>query len=169
MTLDFTSRIEEYHTYFPEGVYSVAFLVDPTVPEWDQNKKLAWYANNKNGKVKDLRKAIKTARYKEIESFLFEQVRLSPSAQRLFSTTRVRHRDPITKKGATEWVYTDCDTIHSIFDLAHRTFPGGDVMKFYLKGIDPSTGKLITSINSIADEKQRILPTFTGQIIHQLS
>ena len=168
MTLDFTSRIEEYHTYFPEGLYSVAFLVDPIVPEWDFTKKKIWFDNNKGAKIKDLQKAMRTARYKEVESFLFEQVRLSPSAQRLFSTTRVRQRDPITKKGATEWVYTDCDTIHLMFDKAHSTFPGGDLMKFYFKGIDPVTGKLVESINSLADNKQRAFPTYSGQIIHKV-
>ena len=168
MTLNFTSRIEEYHTYFPEGLYSVAFLVDPIVPEWDFTKKKTWFDNNKGAKIKDLQKAVRTARYKEIESFLFEQVRLSPSAQRLFSTTRVRQRDPITKKGATEWVYTDCDTIHLMFDKAHSTFPGGDLMKFYFKGIDPVTGELVESINSLADNKQRVFPTYSGQIIHKV-
>jgi hypothetical protein len=168
MTLDFTKRIEEFHTYFPEGIYSVAFLVDPTVEDWNNAEKTQWYAKKKKNENMTLAKAMKTKAYKEIESFLFEQVQSQPSAIRLYSTTRVKDPHPTTKKGITEWVYTDCDTIHAAFDVAHAKYPGGELMKFYFKGIDPVTGKIIKSINDVADEKRKSGTVFTGQITHVL-
>ena len=175
MSLDFTKRIDEYHTYFPEGVYSVAFLVEPVVAEWDVNRKKEWIARmrQKNMDVPQIRmtmgSATKTEKFKEIEAFLFTEVEKAPSSVRLHSTTRVRHADPETKKGATEWIYSDCETIHRAFEAAHAKYPGGELLKFYFKGIDPVTGKIITSINDAADEKRSKLPGFTGQITHQLN
>ena len=39
MALKFSNRSEAYHTYFPLGVYYVAFLEEPRIPMTTRNKK----------------------------------------------------------------------------------------------------------------------------------
>ena len=39
VAMNFRSRIEQYHTYFPNGVYMVAFLEEPPVPIKTRSKK----------------------------------------------------------------------------------------------------------------------------------
>ena len=174
MSLDFTSRIDEYHTYFPEGVFHVAFLCDPTVEEWSENEKKEWKEKwmkaTKNKKLqvtpKDVIKAMKTQKYKEIEKYIFEYV-ANNNGQRLHSTVNVRHPDPITKKGETEWFYTDDSLVHEAFTSAEEKY-GGEKLLFSLGGLDPETGELIESINVIAEKKLKTLPHYSGSITYQI-
>ena len=39
MTKNFDARADQYHTYFPGGVYLVAFLADPPLNTWKNKKK----------------------------------------------------------------------------------------------------------------------------------
>ena len=165
MTLDFSSRLDEYHTYFPEGVYHVAFLIDPKVEEWSAEKKEEWRinANLKKYTKKDVMKAMRTQKYKEIEKFLFTHVSKN-DGRRLYSTVNVRNPDPITRKGATEWFYTDVGLIHEAFTNAEKEY-GGETLLYHFSGLDPDTGELIESINDLAEKRRKSFPNFSGNVL----
>jgi hypothetical protein len=165
MTLDFINRLDEYHTYFPEGVYHVAFLIDPEVQMWNDEKIEEWKnnANLKRYTKKDVMKAMRTQQYKEIEKFLFDHVSKN-DGRRLHSTVNVRNPDPITRKGATEWFYTDVGLIHEAFTKAEKMF-GGEKSLYYLSGLDPDTGEQVESINDLAEKRKRSFPNYSGNML----
>jgi hypothetical protein len=163
MTLDFGNRLDDYHTYFPEGVYHVAFLIDPTIDIWDNDKITEWKKNaEKNKKSKaDVLKAMKSQKYKEIEKYLFSYVS-DDDGRRLHSTVNVRGPDH-NRKGSTEWFYTDIDLIHSAFISAELEY-GGEKRLYYFSGLDPDTGEQLESINEIALKKRNMFPNYSGSI-----
>lgn len=73
MTTDFSNRLKNYHTSFPEGVYFVAFLVDPPIDIWDNDKIVEWKnnADNKNKAKRDVMKAMKEEKYKKLKNSCF--------------------------------------------------------------------------------------------------
>ena len=176
MTLDFTSRLEEYHTYFPEGLFHVAFLCDPLVQEWTEDKITEWKNKSIDASKKkkvptritrnDVVKAMKTQKYKEIEKYIFAYVS-NNNGQRLHSTVNVRNPHPITKKGETEWFYTDDSLVHEAFSSAEEKY-GGEKLLFSLSGLDPDTGEQIESINVHAEERIMTLPHYSGSITYQI-
>ena len=165
MTLDFKSRLDEYHTYFPEGLYHVAFLIDPKVEEWSIEKKEEWRinANLKNFSKNDIMKAMKTQKYKEIEKFLFDHVGKN-DGRRLYATVNVRNPDPITRKGATEWFYTDIGLIHEAFTNAEKRY-GGEKILYHFTGLDPDTGENVESLNELAEKRKKMFPNYSGNIL----
>jgi hypothetical protein len=128
------------------------------------------YENNvdiKNRKDEStLLKTLKKVFYEEIEKFLLTYVE-NYKGIRIHSTTRVRNKDEITNRGATEWVYCDEELIHQAFTEAHKKY-GGDLRLFYLKGIDHRTGSEIKDINVLAEERLNRFPNFTGKIITEV-
>lgn len=176
MTLDFTSRLDEYHTYFPEGLFYVAFLCDPLVKEWTEEEIQQWKSDStqasKRNKTpvrvakKDVVKAMKSKKYKEIEKYIFSYVS-SNNGRRLSSTVNVRNPDPITKMGETEWFYTDDSLIHEAFTSAEEIY-GGESKLFSLSGLDPETGEQIESINDLAEKKRRMFPNYSGSTIYSI-
>jgi hypothetical protein len=182
MTLNFKNRVEEYHTYFPNGVYHIAYLADPPLKDewiWTDEKKQIWKdetirlakeTNKKRGNSKksinvykeDFDMSQKTAYYKDIEKFLFEYVKKN-NGRRIFSTTRVRHAGT-NNKGETEWIYGDEDLIHEAFDAAKAKY-GGELQQFYLQGTNPDTGEIVKSINEEAKDKLNMFPNYTGRVI----
>jgi hypothetical protein len=165
MSLDLKSRIDEYHTYFPEGLYHVAFLVDPEVEEWSIEKKEEWRINANLKKISknDIMKAMKTQKYKEIEKFLFAHVSKN-DGRRLHATVNVRNADPITRKGATEWFYTDAGLIHEAFTNAEERY-GGETVLFHFSGLDPDTGEIVESLNELAEKRKKMFPNYSGNIL----
>lgn len=112
MTINpFEKRTEQYHTYFPLGVYMVAFLENPPVP----------------------RKTTKTQHYLKIENFIFDSIQ-SNEGIRIYSTTRIKNQNQ-KKEGATEWVYCDVHAINSAFLEAQKQF-GGTAHTFSLKKLN---------------------------------
>ena len=154
MTKNFDKRADQYHTYFPNGVYMVAFLAEPSLNTW----------KNRNKYEKMTISSKKTIFYKEIESFLFKYITIH-KGDRIFSNTRVQHANN-NKSGATEWFYCNEDIIHDAFDEARKRY-GGEVRHFYLEGIDANNGENI-SINNEASKRRLILPTYKGEIIYNL-
>ena len=147
LAINFTHRTENYHTYFPNGVYMVAFLENPPIPRTTRSQK---------GKSRK-------EHYLAIEKYLFNHV-IENGAKRIYSTTRTKNPNE-KKEGETEWVYTDEITIHEAFTDA-KTKYGGNLKLFYLEGIDPETNKL-TSINQIANEEEHSSKQhYTGKIIY---
>ena len=171
MTTNFKRREEQFHTYFPEGVYFINFLAEPDLPEWDKAKNVRWAEQyNKN---KPLNKQKQTPSkedkqsdfYKKVEAYIFKYVE-THKGNRIYSTTRVKN--PNTDKlGATEWFYTTEDVIHEAFDNAHQHFKGGILKTYYLEGLDPETGKMI-SIHDTARERLQEHPNYTGKIVYRI-
>jgi hypothetical protein len=147
LAINFTHRTEQYHTYFPNGVYMIAFLENPPVPRTTRTQK---------GKTKK-------EHYLAIEKYIFKHV-LDNGAKRIHSTTRSRNPNE-NKEGETEWVYTDEETVHEAFTDAKSKY-GGNLKLFYLEGLDPDTNEF-TSINQIANEEERSKEEhYTGKIIY---
>ena len=154
MTLNFDKRADQYHTYFPGGVYTVAFLANPILENWNKRKE----------HLKLTLVSQKTIFYKEIENFLFKYIILY-KGKRIFSTTRVQRADS-KKSGATEWFYCNEDIIHDAFNEAKKRY-GGEIRHFYLEGIDSNNGEIV-SINNIAKRKRIHLPSYSGEILFNL-
>ena len=148
-TSSMNKRMDTYHTYFPEGVYYSAFLIDPPVQTLQTRT------------MKKIPKT-KTEKYLEIEKFIIDFVLKQPGTQRVFSTTRVRNANDALS-GQTEWVYCNEEDIHKAFVAAQEKF-GGKVHLFYLEGLNPETGAF-ESINDNAKEKAKGSPLYTGKVI----
>ncbi len=146
MAADFNKRTEQYHTYFPLGVYMVAFLENPPVPR-----------NTRRNQNETPTKA----HYLKIEKFVLNYLD-KHNAKMIHSTTRVKNPN-VDKEGQTEWVYTNETLIHEAFTAAKKQF-GGKLKLFYLEGLDPVTNKF-TSINDIAKANEQSKPNYTGKII----
>jgi hypothetical protein len=164
MTTDYTKRMDQMHLYFPNGVYFIALLSDPTLPEWEKKKVQRWKDNHKGEPPTDKDK--KSEFYKVIEKFVFKHIEIH-KGKRIHATTRVRNPDEL-QRGETEWIYTHEDVIHEAFNEAHLKFPGGRLQHFYLSGLDPDTGQLVQSINDLAKEHQSDVPNYTGKVIFKL-
>ena len=146
ITLNFRSRIEQYHTYFPNGVYMVAFLEEPTAPIKTRSKK----------------GMTKKELYLKIETFIMDYM-MKKGAKQVFATTRIIKLNE-NNKGQTEWFYTDENLIHEAFTEAKKKF-GGETHLFYLEGLDPETGKF-TSINQAHKEEENQKPNYVGKIVY---
>lgn len=112
LAIDFNHRTENYHTYFPLGVYMVAFLENPPIP--------MTLRGHKQESIKQ--------RYIQIERFIFHYV-VSKGGVQINSTARSN------LSGQSEWFYTDQNTIHEAFEEANKKF-GGDMHLFNLNGIN---------------------------------
>ena len=165
MSTDFQKRFESVHSYYPEGIYLVAFYSNPIIPEMTSEQLRHWRRINKTDK-KPTKEAKAHAFYMRMERFIFKYLE-EHRAKRFYSTTRVKFPNE-DKKGATEYFYTTEDLIHEAFEEAKKKFPGGKLQQFYLHGIDPDTGLEVESINQIAKERENSTPNFTGKLIYRL-
>ena len=165
MTLDFEKRVDQYHTYFPNGVYNIAFLTEPFKTYlWTKTKKKEWKAKYGNNGL-SLAKALKIEHFKKIESTIFQYIK-NNNGIRIHSTARIKKRNE-NKEGETEWVYTNTDLIHDAFEHAQNIF-GGTMTLYHLSGIVSNTGTIVQSINQIALQNKTNIPNYTGQISHKL-
>ena len=143
LAINFEKRTENYHTYFPLGVYMLDFLEAPPVP-----------------KATRLTQAVtKKSHYITIESFILKYID-THGGKRVYSSTRIKNPN-LEKLGETEWSYTNENIIHEAFNQAHKKY-GGTLHAFYLEGIDPTTNKL-TTINDIAKENEKHKPNYIGK------
>ena len=137
-------RLDNYHTYFPEGVYMVAFLNEvPVAPRTRRRKE---------------RLTAKMVLLK-VEKFIMQTIREN-GGQLMYSSTRVLNADE-HGKGASEWIYTDELTIHHAFRAAKKKF-GGKEHFFYLSGYDAVLKRRV-SINENA-KTRKSLPHYVGEI-----
>jgi Chromo (CHRromatin Organisation MOdifier) domain len=165
MSTNFEKRFESVHSYYPEGIYLVAFYSNPLVPEMTPEEVRQWKRANKSDKP-PTKATLETMYYLRMERFIFKYLE-EHRAKRFYSTTRVKFPNE-DKKGATEYFYTSEDLIHEAFEAAQEKFPGGRLQQFYLQGIDPDTGEEVESINHIAKEREEATPNFTGKLIYRL-
>lgn len=145
LAMNFKSRTEQYHTYFPLGVYMVAFLEEPRVPI----------------KTRSKNETTKKEQYIKIENFIMDYLTKN-GASRVYSTTRTKHSNE-KNEGQTEWFYTNEDLIHEAFTEAKKKF-GGELKLFYLEGLDPKTGNF-TSINEAHKKEENKKPNYVGKIV----
>ena len=157
---NFQKRIDTYHTYFPNGMYMVAFLEDPPIPKLTRSNQTKIYIEETNTyKYPDA----KLSQFLKIEKFILKYLDTN-GGKRIHSTSRVRNQNE-QRQGETEWIYTNDQTIHEAFTEAQKKF-GGKTHLYYLEGFDPDTNKIIDSINSKAKEKEDTRPNYTGKIIY---
>jgi hypothetical protein len=104
-TTSFKSRTEQYHTYFPMGVYTIAFLEDPPVPQTEGDKETT-----------------KRTHYKKIERFIFDEL-IRLGAKQIHTTSRIRRLNA-ANEGETEWFYTSDKIIHRAFQKAKDEYGG---------------------------------------------
>ena len=138
---DFTKRNDNYHTYFPLGVYLVAFLINPIfrpTTRWEQEK----------------RKKDKNTFYKQIEKFIIDKV-IENGGERIYTSTRTRFEKD--GYGGTEWVYADENEIHKVFEEAKKKF-GGRTELYYVKN----------NINKTARARETAKPNYIGEIVYPL-
>lgn len=143
---DLSRRSSDYTTYFPQGVYMLAFLT------------------NIKGKLETRSNKQKTGRAlrEEIEYFIIDYVAKN-GGKKLYSTDRVR-RPNGTLEGQTEWVYTDIPLLHEAFEKASIEY-NATPHYFYLQGLNPDTGKL----EDITKKKTNKKSLYTGTIIFPIN
>ena len=141
---DLVKRTDTYHTYFPAGLYMLAFLTNI------KGKRVL--RGNKAPAPKAIRQ--------EIELFIIQHI-VDNGGKRLYSTDRVRNpnRD---LEGRTEWVYTNVPKLHEAFNEAGRVY-NADVHLFYLEGLNPDTGKIESVLNPPVKQ-----PTYTGKVVYHV-
>ena len=137
LAINYKNRIESYHTYFPQGVYMVAFLSNPPVPRHTRTRK----------------EKTKKSHYQIIEKYLLDHI-TEHGGKRIYSTTRVRNPNS-EKEGITEWIYTDEVTIHEAFLEANKIF-GGTCDIYHLQDIN--------RVLKIAEKRKN---KYVGKIIYQ--
>ena len=118
-TKSFYERIDNYHTYFPLGVYICAFLKNPTVPKTQT----------------------KATFYLQVEKYIMNALEKTDNAERIYSTARVKNAN-VDKKGQTEWFYTDELSIKNIFTEANELY-GGELILYSIKDINKIYSKSI--------------------------
>jgi hypothetical protein len=138
LAINFNKRVENYHTYFPLGVYMIAFLDEPPIPITLRNKSIT----------------SKKSHYLKIEKFIINHI-VKNGGVIIHSTTRVNNPND-DKEGATEWIYTNEETIHNAFLDAKKKFSG--LLDLYSLG----------NINKIGNENEKNKPNYVGKIIFPL-
>jgi len=146
VAMNFKSRTEQYHTYFPNGVYMVAFLEEPRIPIKTRSKK----------------GITKKEQFLKIENFIMDYL-VKEGAKRVYATTRIIKLNE-NNEGQTEWFYTDENLIHEAFTEAKKKF-GGEIHLFYLEGLDPKTLKF-SSINDEFKKDEKLKPNYVGKIVY---
>lgn len=141
---DLARRSGDYTTYFPLGVYMLAFLTNI------KGKRILRGQKKKTGRF--LRE--------EIELFIIDYI-ANNGGKKLYSTDRVRRANK-TLEGQTEWVYTDIPLLHEAFEKASIEY-NAEPHYFYLQGLNPDTGKL-----EDVTQKKVTKPNYTGTIIYPL-
>ena len=138
---DLARRSQDYTTYFPQGVYMLAFLTNIKGKRILRNQKT------------------KTGRFlrEEIELYIIDYIS-THNGKKLYSTDRVR-RPNATLEGQTEWVYCSVETLHEAFIDAGKEY-NANVELFYLQGLNPKTG-LFEDITTKTHKK----PNYTGKIV----
>lgn len=86
-------RAEQGYTYFPLGVYWVAFLTDLNTKAYTLNS---------------------------VEKFIFQKL-VDKGAKRIYTETREKNRNE-EGLGASEWFYTDIATIQHVFKIAVKEY-----------------------------------------------
>ena len=115
------SRMEQHHTDYPLGFYYIAFLENPLLSKDVSNTKTAT-----------------SSLLRKVEKYIFNEIE-DLGGQKIHSTTRVKNRNE-KGEGATEWYYTNEDTIHQAFTNAFMKF-GGNLDMSHLNDINKTAAQ----------------------------
>jgi len=120
-TDSFKKRVDQVHSYFPLGVYFIAFLQTPT---------------SKRYKRKGSQRFMKTLNeyYIEVEKALIGLL-IENGAMQIYSTTRIRNQ------GATEYFYTNYEMIQKSFMELKKKY-GGKLSLFFPDNINKTAEDL---------------------------
>lgn len=134
------SRMEQHHTDYPLGFYYTAILENPLL----------------SAKLKDTseEKKATTSLLRKVEKYIFNEIE-NLGGQKIHSTTRVRNLN-VKGEGATEWFYTNEDTIHQAFTNASIKFGGK---------LDISH---LNDINKTATQNEKRKKKYLAEIIYKL-
>ena len=143
MSSSLQRRTQDYTSYFPNGVYMLAFLT------------------NIKGKraTRSTKKQTPQAIREEIEKFIIDYIASHDNGKRLYSTDRVRNKNG-QLEGQTEWVYSRVENVHAAFLEAAKEYNATEHL-FYLQGLNPETGKLEDAL-----KKPVKTPNYVGKIIY---
>jgi hypothetical protein len=141
---DLTRRAEDYHTYFPEGVYMLAFINNIKTPVGTRAKP---------------RKPARRIR-EDMEEFIMRYIH-THGGKRLYSSTRVKRANSDTLEGQTEWVYTGIPLLHEAFEKCAEEFHG-EPHFFHLEGLNPETGKIEKVAAAVPEGAH-----YTGKIVYK--
>lgn len=134
------NRMEQHHTDYPLGFYYIAILENPLLSsklrDTDQEKKET------------------TKLLKKVEKYTFNQIE-DLGGQKIHSTTRVKNLNE-KGEGATEWFYTNEETIRQAFVNASVKF-GGKLDLSHLK-----------DINKIASQNEKRKKKYLAEIVYKL-
>ena len=148
----FKHRFEQYHTYYPQGMYFQNLLANPT-------KESASYYK-KDEKDRNKSKLNKRSYYGNVESFIQKDLK-KHGAKQLFSTTRVKNakEEHNVLKGQTEWFYTSPEVINDTFKHAYKIY-GGKQYSNDLSDINEQADKL--------PKASRKNPVYNAQIHYKI-
>jgi hypothetical protein len=116
-TQDFANRIENYHSYYPMGVYMVFFLSF-------SKKRVSTDVDKKKEQLK-----LEKSRFESIEKELFELVVKNEGKRIKFPS-----RPSQSWMFPSEWFYTDIQTLQTSFEEIQKIH-GGKLLSFHLDDI----------------------------------
>ena len=145
----FRKRIEQYHTYYPNGVYIKSLLKNPrTQFKRDENNKRI------NISLKQY--------YNKVESFLHKDI-VEKGGKQLRSTTRIadskNHSEGL---GKTEWFYTNQHVIDDAFNDTNNKF-GGSVYNAHLNNLNS-----VVNRERKKDKKNKNITEFKAEIYYKI-
>lgn len=137
-TQDLANRIENYHSYYPMGVYIVFFLAFNI-------KKIPADLIKKKEQLKT-----ETEKFKAIEKDLFNLIVKNSGVRMKFPS-----RPSISWTFPSEWFYTDVNTLKLSFEEINKKY-GGKLHSFHLNRVNKQYAK------NLADKR----PKYDANIIY---
>lgn len=189
ISLDLRKRVDSYHTYFPHGLYMLAFIKAPPLDKHVQEA--IDKIKNADARKKEQRKEEKRL-YMEIESTIKDlltareqkeaaaaavvankKANMKPLVHRIYSTTRVQ-KSNYKHEGETEWVYTSAEVMEDVFKEAARIHGYDDCLHVF-----PLYPKVVVSqgrgledkeydMNELASMRERAKPNCISTIVFPL-
>jgi hypothetical protein len=99
-TQEYASRIENYHTYFPEGLYLCFFLTPPR--------------SNKDANINLI--------IREMETLLLKELKTQGAKQLYFSTRKNQDK--------SEWFYASFRELENAFEAVQQAFKGSTLKRY---------------------------------------
>ena len=158
---NYEKHFEQYHTYYPLGMYYDNLLVEPRkIPTENRNDYDSIRQSDRTGKNRVV--FSKKKYYNAIENYIFKEIKQNGGKQ-LISTTRVKNDAGITKTnrthigGDTEWFYTNEKTLNKSFNDAFKVYGG--------RNLEPSS---LEGINKVADKNEKGANVYKAAIYYRI-
>jgi hypothetical protein len=115
-TQEYASRIENYHTYYPMGIYLCFFITPPKTESVAEEKKLI----------------------RKMEKDLFFEIKEEGGKMMKFET---RPKNDFS----SEWFYTSFSELDDAFETVHKKYSGSKIERYHNKNINTQGDKNILS------------------------